>query len=140
MPAPVLVKVTSATFKAKAIVGAQSASIASAGSAQMARGDGAVTMQIAYVEGIHMRVSVSALQASLTDKDLINPGAGTLVIVGFVQDQGAAHTVTAYTWTFPQATLEGTDRSVPLDGNPAVQFNFVAVAPSGDLADLMSVV
>lgn len=140
MAAPTLVKLKSATFKGKAIDGAQTASIEFSGSEQDARGDGAIAAQISYVENIKGKVSVTALAAKITDADHILPGNGALVLVGFVQAAGRGSVAGQdKTWTFPNATLTGAPRTLPLDGNPAVQMAFSAVAASGDPVDIYSV-
>lgn len=140
MAAPLLIKLKSATFKGKSIVAAQNASISISGSEQTARGDGATTMQSAYVEGIVARVTVQALQAHLTDKDLITPGNGALVIVGFQQADGSGQTGGGdKTWTFPNATLVSSERGMPLDGNPTVSLSFIAVDANGSLTTLFSI-
>lgn len=139
MTAPLLVKVKSATFKGKAIKSATDATIAIGGSGQQARGDGAVTNQIAWVEGIGASVSVTANEASITDSDLINPGAGALVITGFVQAAGVGSVGADHTWTFPEATFDGSNRGLPLDGTPSVSLPFRCVASDGTMASLYSV-
>jgi hypothetical protein len=140
MAAPLLIKIKSATFKSKAIVSAQSANIGFGGSAQTAKGDGATAMQIAYVEGIVGTIAVNALQGQITDKDVIMPGNGALVIVGYQQADGEGHEAGEdKTWTFPNATLNDTSRGMPSDGNPTVDHNFTAVAASGDPSDIFSV-
>ncbi len=140
MTAPVLIKCKTATFKSKSIASAQQASIGFSGSSQKARGDGASANQIAYVEGIEGKVTVTALQGSITDNDLILPGNGALVIVGFQQAPGSgAVGGSDKTWTFPNATLESTERGVPIDGNPTVNLTFSCVADSGVPADIYSV-
>jgi hypothetical protein len=140
MAAPTLIKIQSATFKGKAITGAQQASIEFAGSEQTARGDGAVAAQISYVEDIKGKVSVTALAAQIKDTDHILPGNGALVIVGFTQAAGSgAVGGGAATWTFPNATLSSTNRGVPQDGNPTIAMQFTAVAASGLPTDIFSV-
>lgn len=140
MAAPTLIKITSATYKSKQIVGAQGATIALQGSEQGVRGDGATARQAAYVEDIHAKITVTALQAAITDDDHILPGNGSLVIVGFTQADGSgASGGGSKTWTFPNATLVTSSRSVPLDGNPVVSMDFTAVAASGDPGDIFSV-
>ncbi len=140
MAAATLIKITSATFKSKAIVGAQNATISIQGSEGSSRGDGAVARQSSYVEDIHAKIDVTALQGSTTDKDLMMPGNGALVIVGFAQADGSGATGgAAKTWTFPNATLANSSRGIPLDGNPSVSLNFTGVAASGLPADIYSV-
>lgn len=140
MAAFTLIKITSATFKGKAITGANNATIAIQGSEQMVRGGGAFAMQGSYIEGIHAKVDVAALQGQLTDKDCFMPGNGALVIVGFAQADGEGLTGGGTkTWTFPNATLANSSRGIPLDGNPTISINFTAVAASGDPADIYSV-
>ncbi len=140
MTAPVLIKITSATFKSKAILGAQSASVSLQGSEQGARGDGAIARQVAYVEDIHAKINVSALQAAIADDDHILPGNGSLVIVGFTQADGSgAAGGGSKTWTFPNATLVTSNRNIPLDGNPSHSLEFTAVAASGDPGDIFSI-
>lgn len=140
MAAPLLIKVKSASFKGKAIVSAQNATIAFGGSSQTAKGDGATAMQIAYVEGITGTVAVNALQGQISDKDVILPGNGALVIVGYQQADGEGAVGGAdKTWTFPNATLTDTSRGLPSDGNPTVDHNFTCVAASGDPSDIFSV-
>lgn len=140
MAAPTLIKITSATFKSKSIVGATQASVEVSGSEQSARGDGAVASQIAYVEDIKGKVTVTCLQAQIADNDHILPGNGSLVIVGFTQAKGrGAAGGGAKTWTFSNATLVSSSRGIPLDGNPTVTMTFTCVAESGDPADILSV-
>ncbi len=140
MPAFTLIKITGATFKGKTITGANNATIAMQGSEQMVRGGGAAAVQGSYVEGIHAKVDVTALQGGLTDKDLFVQSNGALVIVGFAQADGSGATGGgAKTWTFPNATLSNSSRSLPLDGNPAITLNFTGSAASGDPADIYSV-
>jgi len=140
MAAPKLYKCKTATFKAKAIVHAQTVEIASQGTEGMARGDGAAAMQLAWVDGVHLRVTVTALESAISDDDLILPGNGSLVCVLFEQAAGSGATAGAdETYTFSNATLIGTSRGAPLDGQPTVSLNFVVVAASGDPADLFAV-
>lgn len=140
MSAPTLIKLKSATFKSKSIDGSQTASIEFSGSEQSARGDGAIAAQIAYVEDIKGKVSITALAAKITDVDHILPGSGSLVLVGFAQAAGRGAVGGGdKTWTFAEATLTGTTRSAPLDGNPTITLNFTCVAGSGDPADIFSV-
>lgn len=140
MAAPVLIKIKSATFKGKAIVGAENATIEISGSEQTSRGDGATTIQASYVEGIMARVTVQALQGHLTDKDLFVPGNGALVIVGFQQADGSGQTGGGdKTWTFPNATLTNSSRGLPLNGNPSVNLNFTAADANGSTSTLFSV-
>ncbi len=140
LSAPILIKITSATFKGKDITGATTANISIQGSEQGVRGGGATARQAAYVEDIHAKVTVSALQSQISDNDLILPGNGALVIVGFTQAIGSgAAGGGSKTWTFPNATLTTSDRGIPLDGNPTVSVNFTAVAASGDPADIYSI-
>jgi hypothetical protein len=141
MAASVLIKVKSATFKAKAIVGAENATVEVSGSEQTSRGDGATTIQAAYVEGVMARVTVQALQGGLTDKDLINPGNGSLVIVGFTQADGAGQVGGSdKTYTFPNATLTSSNRGMPLNGNPSVNLSFTVADADGSMATLFTVV
>jgi hypothetical protein len=140
MAAAILIKLKSATFKGKAIVGAENASIEISGSEQTSRGDGATTIQQAYVEAIMARVSVQALQASTTDKDLMVPGNGALVLVGFQQADGAGQTGGAdKTYTFPNATLTNSNRGMPLNGNPSVSLSFTVADANGSTTTLFSV-
>jgi len=140
MTAPVLIKMKTGTFKGKAITSAQQASIGFSGSSQKARGDGATANQFAYVEAIEGKVTITALQSSVSDNDLILPGNGALVIVGFEQAAGSGATGGGdKTWTFPNATLESSERGVPIDGNPTVSLTFTCVAASGLPADIYSV-
>lgn len=140
MAAPTLIKLTSATFKSKAITGAQQASVEVSGSEQTARGDGAVAAQIAYVEDIKGKVTVTCLQAQIADTDHILPGNGSLVLVGFTQAPGrGASGGGSKTWTFANATLVSSSRGIPIDGNPTVTMTFTCVAASGDPADILSV-
>lgn len=140
MASPKLYKIKSATFKSVAITHAQSAEISVEGSQQTARGDGAATVQLAYVEGVHMRVSISATEASISDKMLINPGSGALVVVVFEQASGSgAVTAGDKTYTFAEATFNGARRGAPLDGNPTVTLDFTCVAASGLIADLVTI-
>lgn len=136
MTAPILVKVKTATFKGKSIKSATNASIAFGGSDQQARGDGAVAQQIAWVEGIMATVTVDANEASITDSDLILPGNGALVIVGFEQAPGTGTNGTDHTWTFANATFGGATRGMPEDGLPAVALPFRCVAADGTMASL----
>jgi hypothetical protein len=139
MTSPVLVKITSATFKGKQLLGAQSASIQVQGSEQSSRGDGAIARQASYVEDVHVKVTVAALQGLITDTDAYLPGNGALVITGFTQADGAGSAGGgAHSWTFPNATLVNAGRTVPLDGNPGVSFDWTAVAASGLIGDLFS--
>ncbi len=140
MTAPILIKITSATFKGKTIAGATTANISIQGSEQMVRGGGAFAMQAAYVEGIHAKITVGALQSQISDNDLVLPGNGSLVIVGFTQADGSgAAGGGTKTWTFPNTTLVSSDRGIPLDGNPTVNLSLTAVAASGDPADIYSI-
>lgn len=140
MAAAVLIKIKSATFKSKAIVGAENATIEVSGSEQTSRGDGATTIQASYVEGIAAKVTVQALQASVTDKDLIVPGNGSLVIVGFQQADGAGQAAGSdKTWTFPNATMTSSNRGMPLSGNPSVNLNFTVADANGSTSTLFTV-
>lgn len=140
MAAPVLLKIKSATFKGKAIVGAENATIEFSGSEQTARGDGATTIQAAYVEGVMGRVTVQALQGSTTDKELMVPGNGVLVIVCFTQADGIGQVGGGdKTFTFPNATMTNSNRGAPLNGNPSVNFNFTVADAAGDTATLFTV-
>jgi hypothetical protein len=136
MAAPILVKVQSATFKGKAIKSATNATIQIGGSGQMARGDGAVAQQIAWVEGVSATVTVEANEASITDADLLLPGNGSLVIVGFEQAKGTGASATTHTWTFTDATFDGATRGMPQDGAPTVSLPFRCVAADGTMASL----
>lgn len=141
MAAPVLMKLKSATFKGKAIVGAENATIEISGSEQTTRGDGATTIQASYVEAIMARVTVQALQASVTDTDLILPGNGSLVLVGFQQAAGSGQAGGSdKTWTFSNATLTSSNRGLPLNGNPSINLNFTAADANGSTATLFTVV
>ncbi len=140
MAAYTLIKITSATFKSKAITGAQSATVAIQGSEQMVRGDGAIAIQGSYVEGIHGKVDVVALAAQVADDDHIIPGNGALVIVGFSQADGQGATGGgAKTWTFPNATMSTSNRNIPLDGNPSVTLNFTCSAADGVPGSIFSI-
>ncbi len=140
MTAPVLIKIKSATFKSKTIVGAENATFEISGSEQTARGDGATTIQSSYVEGIMAKITVQALQGSTTDTDLIQPGNGSLVIVGFAQAPGSGQTGGGdKTYTIPNATLTSTNRGMPLNGNPSVNFNFTGADAAGSLSTLYTV-
>lgn len=141
MAAPILLKVKSATFKSKAIVGAENATIEFSGSEQTSRGDGASAIQASYVEGIMGRVTVQALQGSTTDKDLMLPGNGALVIVCFTQADGAGQTGGGdKTFTFANATLTSHSRGAPLNGNPSVNLNFTIADADGSPTTLFTVV
>lgn len=141
MAAPLLIKVKSVTFKAKAIVGAENATLEVSGSEQTARGDGATTIQASYVEGVMARVTVQALQGSITDKDLIVPGNGILVIVGFTQADGAGQAGGGEkTFTFPNATMTSSNRGMPLNGNPSVNLNFTVADADGSTTTLFTIV
>ncbi len=114
MAAPVLLKVKSATFKSKAIVHAQSAEISTESTEGMARGDGATTMQIAWHEGVHMRISVTALESIVGDADLTLPANGSLVIVCFAQAVGSGQASGGdKTFTFAPANEEAFARFAP---------------------------
>jgi hypothetical protein len=139
MAAPVLYKVKSATYKTKAIVHAVSAEISVEGSEQTARGDGAAATQLAYMEDVHMRISITALQNNISDKDLINPGTGSLVVVLFQQAAGSGAGTPDATYTFTTAMFKGARRGAPLDGNPTVTLDFIATAASGVIADLVAI-
>lgn len=140
MAAPVLIKIKSATFRGSEIISATNAEIRLQGSEQTARGSGAGSMQIAYVEGIHARVTVQANQGQIAADAHILPGNGSLVIVGFTQADGAGASGGGdKTWTFPNATLNNSSRGLPIDGNPQVSMDFTCVAASGDPADIFSV-
>lgn len=140
MAAPVLVKCKSASFAALAIAHAISFEWTRTGSPQMARGDGASTMQIAYTEGIHDQITVNALEGSLIEGALTAMGNGALVCTGFTQAAGEGQAGSGdkvHTWA--NASLVSMTRGAPLDGNPTVNYNFVAVAASGLVADLLAI-
>lgn len=141
MGAPLLIKVKSATFKGKTIVGVENATVEVSGSEQTARGDGATTIQAAYVEGIMARVTVQALQAQISDKDVLVPGNGSLVIVGFTQADGSGQAGGGdKTFTFPNATLTSSNRGMPLNGNPSVNINFTVADADGSTSTLFTIV
>jgi hypothetical protein len=140
MTAPLLLKVKYASFKGKSIIGAENATIEVSGSEQTSRGDGATTIQSSYVEAIMARVTVQALQSSLTDKDLMLPGNGALVVTCFQQADGAGQSGGGdKTFTFPNATLTNSSRGAPLNGNPSVNLNFTVADADGTPTTLFSV-
>lgn len=142
MAASVVLKVKSATFKGKTIVGVENFTMEVSGSEQTTRGDGATTLQSAYNEGIRAIVTLQAIQGESTtgDKDLIVPGNGALVVVCFRQADGAGQTGGGdKTYTFPNANLSNTSAGKPLNGNPSTNYNFTVVDAAGNLSTLFSV-
>lgn len=140
MAAPILLKIKTATYKTVAILHVQTADISVEGSEQTTRGDGAAAMQFAYVEGVHMRVSVTALESAIATADLTWPANGSLVLVAFQQAPGSgAAAASDKTFTFTNATHRGVRRGMPLDGQPTVVHDFVVVATTGVVTDLMTV-
>ncbi len=138
MAAPIVRKCKTVTWQARAIVHAQSVSIAIEGDEQMARGDGATAAQIAWVENVHARITVNALEGSHTDPDVL-PGAGALVATLMKQAAGAGDGAADQIWTFAEATFKGQKRGHPLDGKPTIDYEYVAVAASGLAADLFAI-
>ncbi len=139
MAAPKLYKIKSATWQSAAIVHAVAAAINFEGSEQMARGDGASAMQLAWVEGVHARITVTALEGLLTDAHIL-PGTGALVVTTFEQAPGEGQAASGdKIWTFALATFTGQRRGAPLDGLPTVEYSFIGVAASGLSADIFAI-
>jgi hypothetical protein len=139
MALPNLYKAKTATFKTKAITGVQSFQIDFQGSTQMARGDGVTGMQLVYTEGVHARVTVTALEGQVSDADLNVPGAyGSLVLKGAPQTAGKG-LGTEKTFTFAKAMLEAPSRSATNEGNPTVTYTFICVEEDGAEGSIMAV-
>lgn len=138
MAAPILLKASAATFDGSTLVHVTGAEITSQGSEQTARGDGATAAQLAWVENVHMRVTVNALEGDVAG-DCIMPRAGALAITSIAQAAGAGDSGDGQVYSFPEATFLGQSRGLPLDGTPTVNYNFICVAASGDPADIFSI-
>lgn len=133
MAAPKIYKAnTGCTFAAAAIVSVITWSVARSASYNRVRSDGDVAARFGYNEDIKATVTVTAFD-TISAPTLT---MGSLVLKGFLQDEGIKSTATAVTLTATKATLMSATDNATTDGQTATTYTFELHSSDGTASGL----
>lgn len=120
------------TFAATAINAAVSWSLSRSGNYQRVRSDGDVAARFGYVEDLKCTVQVTAFDTMGGETMKM----GSLVLKGFLQDEGLKGTATAVTLTATKSTLVSIGDNAVTDGQNPTTLTFELHSTDGTEAGL----
>lgn len=125
---------TGCTFALTAINAALTWTVSRSGNYQRVRSDGDVAARFAYVEDLKCTIQVSAYDTMGGETMKM----GSLVLKGFLQDEGLKGTATPVTLTATKATLVNVGDNAVTDGQSPTTLTFELHSTDGTEAGLFT--
>ncbi len=123
---------TGCTFAATAINAALTWTVSRSGSYQRVRSDGDVAARFAYIEDLKCTIQVTAFDTMGGETMKM----GSLVLKGYLQDEGLKGTATPVTLTATKATLVSLGDNAVTDGQSPTTLSFELHSTDGTEAGL----